>query len=411
MPATVPGASGAPAPVTAGAGRLAFLLLFPGFFFYQTLIGLGAIKAYLGGYFALVSIALCVPLALAYCKALKAAAYRVAPTDLQFALFLAYFLVVVAINAVFNADHATDQTNLASILYFFNIYIIFKTVDFGDQPTRRAALASLLLMSALIFYFSEGGSFRPGLIGDPQNPESVASYQGFARSYLLTFVVVIASIRTAPARIVLYCIAVAAMFLNSSRSELVALLCLIPLVELYRARSPWHVCCLVAAVCAAVVIVSRTAEQALPESRVWELFDLSQSDSANARHAMAQQALDTIAEHPLLGAYASYPPGQYAHNILSAWVDLGLFGFAYMLFMLVPTALELLLGIVLLRTRSREFLLAWLLIVLSLLLLLTAKNFNDMFAGAALGAYAHYRSKRTAPAGTPATGARLESVA
>jgi hypothetical protein len=402
--------NGVATPGKARAAQLAFLLLFPGFFFYQTLIGVGEVKAYLGGYFAVVSIAVSFPLGFSYCRALKAAGYRVARTDLQFGFFLAYFLVVIAINALFGATATIDKNNLASILYFLNIYIIFKTIDFSDRRTKSVALTSLLLMSALIFYFSAGGVFRPGQIGDPQSPESVATYQGFARSYMLTFVAVISFTRTSPARILVYCIAVPALFLNGSRSELVALLCLIPVVEIYRAKSPLHILCFLLVASAAATMITITLEQALPESRVWELFNLSQSESANARHGLAQQALATIGEHPLLGAYASYRPGEYAHNILSAWVDLGMFGFAYMLFMLVPAAFELLASSLFLRARSGDFLLVLSLICISLLLLFTAKNFTDMCAGAALGAYANYKSKRATPSYKEGFGSRLEKV-
>lgn len=405
----IPASASTARPASPRAAQLAFLLLFPGFFFYQTAIGLGLMRAYLGGYFAVVSIALTIPLAVSYWTALKAARYRAARTDLQLGFFLVYFLVLVAINALFGANGTIDQNNLASILYLVNIYIIFKTIDFGDRQMMRMNLASLLLMSALIFYFSEGGNFRPGLIGDPLNPASLASYQGFARSYLLTFVPVICVTRTALARIALYCIAVPALFLNSSRSELIALLCLIPLVELHRARSPWQLPCL-AAMAAAVMLISSIVEQAMPDSRVWELFNLSQSVSAKERHDMAQGALATIAAHPLLGAYASYPPGEYAHNILSAWVDLGLLGFAYMLVMLVPIAFELSVRSLFMRARSDDFLLALSLIGVSLLLLLTAKSYNDMFAGAALGAYASYRSKRSIPARSEGPDVHLENV-
>ena len=388
-----PTSSPARAPGKPATARLAFLLLFPGFFFYQTLIGLGAMPALLGGYFSIVSIMLFFPLGLSYVIATKAAGGRVSRTDLQFAFFLAYFLVVVAINAAFGAAEAvTIQTHLLSILFFVNIYLIFKTIDFAERTTRAWAIASLLAMSAIIFYFSAGGVFQPGQVGDAKSPESLATYQGFARSYALTFVGVICFTRHAAARLVLYGIAGAAMFLNGSRSELVAVLCLIPLVELYRAKSRLNMMCVVLVVLAVAGLNLEHAVQSMPENRVWELFDLAQSDSSQARHHMAQRALRTIAEHPLLGEYASYPHGQYSHDILSAWVDLGLFGFAYLLFMLVPTAFKLFAGGWLLRARSGEFLLACSLICMALLLLVTAKTFDDMLVGAALGAYAHYRS-------------------
>jgi hypothetical protein len=73
------------------------------------------------------------------------------------------------------------------------------------------------------------------------------------------------------------------------------------------------------------------ASRAAADNRILELLDLSQSTSANKRHHLTVYAMQTIAAHPILGDYASYKPGYYSHNVLSAWVDLGLFGFVYLL--------------------------------------------------------------------------------
>jgi O-antigen ligase len=195
-------------------------------------------------------------------------------------------------------------------------------------------------------------------------------------------------------RLVLYAIAVAALFLNGARSELVAALCVLPMIELYRAKHWFPYLYVVLLVFGLANIDPQFLANRFPESRVWELFNLSQSSSAAARHELTEHALRTIAEHPVLGAYASYPPGGYSHNILSAWVDLGVFGFVYMLFMLLRTAVGLCSRGWLVRPRSGQFLLAWSLICISLLLLATAKTFDDMFFGAAMGAYANYRSSQ-----------------
>lgn len=393
MPAIyAPSAGIAGTPGKPGPARLAFLLLFPGFFFYQTLIGMGVVGAVLGGYFSVVSLGLFPPLAYAYYLGIKASDYRVASTDLHFGFFLFYFFVIVAINAAFGANSTIVKTHLLSILYFINIYLIFKHSDFSERKTIATTLTSLLLMSATIFFFSQEGSFQPGQFGDPTSPESVATYQELARSYVLTFVTVICFTRVLAVRLALYAIAGAALFLNGARSELVAALFLYPMIELYRAKHWLPFLYLMLLVCGLASIDPKLLANHFPESRVWELFDLSQSSSATARHELTEHALRTIAENPVLGAYASYPPGGYSHNILSAWVDLGIFGFAYMLFMLVRTAVGLCRRGWLVRPRSGQFLLAWSLICVSLLLLVTAKTFDDMFFGAAMGAYANYRS-------------------
>ncbi|MCS0632254.1 hypothetical protein NX786_23270 [Telluria mixta] len=392
-----PSASIAGTPGKAGPARLAFVLLFPGFFFYQTLIGMGAMGAFLGGYFSVVSIGLFPPLATMYYLGIKASVHRVTSTDRLFGFFLLYFFVIVATNAAFGANSTIVKTHLLSILYFINIYLIFKHCDFSERKTIATTLAALLLMSATIFFFSQDGSFQPGQFGDPASPDSVATYQELARSYVLTFVTVISFTRVLAVRLVLYAMAAAALFLNGARSELVAALFLFPMIELYRAKHWLPFLYLVLLVFGLASIDSNFLANRFPESRVWELFDLSHSSSASARHELTDHALHTIAENPVLGAYASYPPGGYSHNILSAWVDLGLFGFVYMLFMLARAAVGLCTHGWLVRPRSGHFLLAWSLICISLLLLVTAKTFDDMFFGAAMGAYANYRSRKQVP--------------
>lgn len=379
----------------AGLSQLAFLLLFPGFFVYQTLIGMGVLGAFLGGYFAIVSIALFLPLGYGYYQTVRQAGYRVAPTDVGFLFFQLYFLLVVAINAGFGADPVTVETHLLSILYFLNIYLLFKHIDFGQRRTMASALLALLLMSFLVFYLSEGGSFQPGRTADAAGAASLATYQGFARSYALTCIPVICFTGSRPARLALSGLALAALFLNGARSELVAVLVLLPLLEVCRARSLLQALCILALVGAAAVAVQQAVMPQLPDNRVWELFDLSRSESAHARHDLTEHALRTIVGSPLLGDYASYPPGGYSHNLLSAWVDLGAFGFAYLLLMLVGATVRLCVEGRHARARSSQFMLAWLLMCTSLFLLLTAKTFDDMFAGAAMGAYANYRRQRS----------------
>lgn len=373
---------------------IAFFFLFPGFFFYHTLIGMGVIKAYLGGYFAIASLIFSIFLVYLYYLELRSVQYRIAPTDMKFGIFLAYFLFVVIINAGFGADRSTVQTHLLSILYFVNVYLIFKSVDFSQRNTRLIAIVMLAAMSGIIFFFSQSGIFSPGKAGVPLSEESIATYQGFARSYVLTFVTVVCFSKLMLARLLLYGIAVAALFLNGSRSELVAILFVAPIIEIYRAKSFLDVMMIILFAGALLGINPQDAMQGLPDNRVLELFDLSHSQSANSRIELSERALQTIAEHPLLGDYGSYPPGAYSHNILSAWVDLGLFGFLYMIFMLLHTAARLFAEGWSIRARSSQFVLAWTLICMSLLLLVTAKTFDDMLTGAAMGAYANYRDKK-----------------
>ncbi|MEO6352537.1 MAG: hypothetical protein ABIO64_05620, partial [Burkholderiaceae bacterium] len=217
--------------------NFAFLLLFPGFFFYQTLLGLGLISAFLGGYFSIISLTIIFPIIFFYYIEIKFVKDYFSKNDLYFFIFLAYFFLVIIINFSFGANTEIVKTHLLSVIYLINIFIIFKIIDLNDKILKIISITSLMIMSVIIFYFSTDGAFNLALLEESKNQVSVATYQGFARSYLLTFVLTIIFIRSITTRVLIYCIAVPALFLNSARSEFVAMLFLIPIIEIYYSKN------------------------------------------------------------------------------------------------------------------------------------------------------------------------------
>ena len=388
--------------------NLAFLLLFPGFFFYHTLLGTGNMGAFLGGYFSPVSLLFVLPLCLLYGYQLKTDARCWSRVDLHFGIFLAYFTAVVAVNALAGANPAITANHVLSILFLVNIFIMFKTIDFAHAEFRRPAMLSLLAMSAIVFAYSVDGVFYLGALGIAKDADSLATYQGFSRSYLVTFMAVIAYTRRLPLRMLLYGLATASLFLNTARSEFAALLFVIPIIEFYHSKQKLFF------ILALVLIVSfihmnlDDILSALPNNRILELLDLSQSTSANKRHHLSVYAMQTIAAYPLLGDYASYAPGYYSHNILSAWVDLGLFGFIYLLAIIIIPVVPMFVREYLAARNSGDFVLGFSLACITVLLLLTSHYFTDMLIGATLGSYSTYRygrkyaKDRTPDVGPPA---------
>lgn len=396
-PAEAGGSAAWPAPApqygAAGWAELGFFLLFPGFFAYQTLLGLGLIRAYLGGYFAVISLALLAPLLLGYWRQLRARRLHLHRSEAAFLAFLAYFAVVVACNAA-NADAAITAHHVLGILYLLNLFIIFTLLDCTGRRFRAVQLGCVLAMSATVYAYAVDGAFYLAALGAAQDPDSVASYQGFSRSYLLPLAVLLACTGAAPLRWLLYALGLATLYLNAARSEFGALLFLMPLIELHAARHRLAAlaACALAAVLAAHYLAALLA--AIPGNRTLELLDLAHSTSAGMRHVLTERALASIAAHPLLGEYGSYATGLYAHNLLSAWVDLGLFGIAALLALLLLPMLQLAWhgyfaggpG-----SRDSALLLAWSLLAMTFMLLCLSHFFSDMQIGAALGAYVRYR--------------------
>ncbi|MFB9242894.1 hypothetical protein IV454_20520 [Massilia antarctica] len=373
------------------AGMLAFFALFPGFFFYHTALGLGKIPAVLGGYFAPVSLLLLPMLFFIYASRVRHDQDYLGKSDIAFFLYLAYFALIVGVNAAAGANIVIVNNHVLGIIFILNVFLAFRLCDPGERRFRQMALGSLLLMSAIVFAYAVDGSFYLAPLGTARNPESLASYQGFSRSYLFTFAAVIAYTRSVPLRIVLYCMAAPTLFVNTARSEFAAMLFMIPIIELYHTR---HKMLMTAIFIFLFLVIFSNLDQLLsmlPSNRVLELLDLSQSTSANKRHHLSEYALHSIAQFPIFGDYASYSPGLYSHNVLSAWVDTGIVGFVFVLGIVIVPAIPLFFKGYFARRCSSAFILAFSLCCITVLLLITSHYFTDMLIGATMAAYSSYR--------------------
>jgi hypothetical protein len=376
-------------------GLLAFWALFPGFFFYHTLLGLGYIPALLGGFFTPVSLLAGPPLLFVYAYRLRHRRDQLTRADIYFNLYMLYFFAIVVINAAAGANTQIVGNHLLAILFMMNMFCVFKFTDFSLPRVRRLLLASLFGMSAIVFAYSVDGSFYLAPMGTAKNPESLATYQGFSRSYLLTFAVVIAFTRALPLRSLLYCVAAPTLFVNTARSEFVAMLAMIPIIELYHSRRKLLLTTVFAALFLLLYLNLDTLLSMLPSNRILELLDLSQSTSANKRQHLTLYAVQTIERYPIFGDYASYQPGLYSHNVLSAWVDTGLFGFVFVLGLLIVPCIPLFIQDFFAPEKEGQFIVGFSIACITLLLLASSHYFTDMFIGAALGAFARYRYGRS----------------
>jgi hypothetical protein len=369
----------------------AFILLYPGFFFYQTLLGIGAIGAYLGGYFTLVALLLLPVLTIAFIGTVKRNRNYLSGMDAWIALFVIYYFSILAINYVAGADPIIIERYTQSMIFCFETYVIFRMIDLENRRLILVTALCLLIMSAITYYFSIGGFFFLQALDEAQSPENLATYQGFARSYIYTYIVMVAVTRSVAMRYVFYAVAACALFLNGARSEFSGAMFLIPVIELYYAKHRLYAILVLGLIIAVVAGGIDQITSMLPENRILQLLDLSHSTSAVMREQLSQNALRTISENPVFGDFASYPDGHYAHNVLCAWVDFGLFGFIFFLSLLLSHAAWLFFNGFSSKTKSSYFVLAWAFTCVTILWALTAKNMPDMSVGAAMGAFARYR--------------------
>ncbi|MDF3863994.1 hypothetical protein P3W53_05965, partial [Pseudomonas denitrificans (nom. rej.)] len=151
------------------------------------------------------------------------------------------------------------------------------------------------------------------------------NYQAVALAYI-----VVALAALPPARVLVryagYALSIIALYLIGARSEFVAFALIAGTIEFCMAKRKAQFVALGIVGILVLLLLAHTMLGALPGSRILGLSDVSEDASAIARAALTNNAWLSITKAPFMGDYGSYLPGNYAHNILSAWVDMGLIG-------------------------------------------------------------------------------------
>lgn len=315
-----------------------FLLLFPGFFFYQTAIAFNIIPPFLGGFFspiALVATATLIPL-LIHGMVRKNSFFTV---DLIFWLVIFYWILILFTYIAFDSSSSETKDeviefSIRAILANIACYVVARSLTIESRRLTQLLIVSLIgFFTISIINASEGLLYLKTIANDQ---ESVATYQGFARSVLVVGVLALLVDTRFSRVVIIFLLGAITLFINGARSEFVFFL-IASFVYGWRVvfKSKKQRVLLIFSIIPTLLFslfyFSELAS-ALPETRMSELFDIKNSSSALARMDLMWQAWDVIKANPLFGSYAAYVAtngiGSYAHNLLSAWADLGLLGMA-----------------------------------------------------------------------------------
>jgi hypothetical protein len=324
-----------------------FFVLFPGFFFYDTLLGLDYIPPIFGGYFGPVSLA-AFPLVL-YIYIRDIARYKKSwsASDIIFLLLMAFSMGVSVIN--FTAGRLAFGVremliySLSGVLFNLMTYILSRSVPVESIKFRKYIYLSLFAMG-LIALLNVGDEGIFYLQEQSANRDFVSTYQGFARSIAVIALVAIAVAEGLFVFAIAAFIGVLALFLNGARTELVSFFVATILLSFTRfgilKTLSLNIGFMLPIILVLYGLSPDTYEKYVSNNRNLQLFDLENATSVQLRNYLNEFAIRTISENPVFGDYASYLVipglvgtsgnsglGSYAHNILSAWVNLGLLGF------------------------------------------------------------------------------------
>lgn len=318
-------------------------LLFPIYFYYDSLVGLNIIPPIFGGYFTLMSIISLLPLFFTYKYLLDNKNIKIRLIDIIF------FLIILLTTLISLINYSTGQPkssyynlfswSMGGILFNLICYFLAKTLPIQSKKLKTIAIISLTLMILIVLYnIGDLGIFY--LKDQSKNSEFVASYQGFARSMVVIGLLIVSTIKSKKITIPIFLLTLMALFFNGARTEFILFFFSYILLLFYtsiNSRKKFTLTIVILALVTIIISVGfNNLIENLPDNRMMELLDIKSSNSGQERIGTTSVAIDTIINKPTFGDYGSYANnnniGNYSHNLLSAWVNLGITGFALYVF-------------------------------------------------------------------------------
>jgi hypothetical protein len=387
--------------------EISFLILYPLFFFYNAAIAFGYISPALGGLYgpySLMVTSLYAIMLLPLARDIRSPAIWI---NKLFIIFIGWILFWTFLNYAFNTDHYVDaaSTNLMGFLIqlITNFLIGYYLTLSASNAKWFTSVVFVLWLCMFVFVLktfdvetlSVHGALYWGEDKGLADPESFASYQGFARSSLLTSFILVAMTKHFVRRLLIEAISVITLFLLSARSEIVGFLSAVALFEiLISVKRPSRFAGLAVFGFFMTISIVYFSDSTMPDlsgSRITLLEDLDRDNSWQLRRQFSHRAFEQIMDNPLFGKFGGEyyeglgQEGTYAHNILSAWVSLGLPGFSLYLSLLVGSFLVSMKRTFDTRGLSNLWNLAMLTSVSALMLSLSAKDVYESWFGLVFG--------------------------
>lgn len=314
---------------------LIFLLLFPGFFFYSYAVARAAVYALPGGWFGVftsLSFVLLIPIVLMRLPSSKGLVLKFLFVFFLLLCFIgawavSHYLMGAPVQKSADALKGSIQILVFGFVFFFTGFFFSprKWFGFALYISFFGMLFLILLHfdpSRMMFYAKEQFIMKKG----------VADYQGFARSFALTAIMLLAISRRLYAQAAIIVLSLFALYLLLARSEFFGFIFVVLIagwVILLRSSLSVKVLFIL------LFILFMSSFFWLPGSefsnRQFEVLKLTESTSVAKRIEFLQEGWNQIKKSAVFGDYAGQLReggfGSYIHNGLSAWRQFGILGF------------------------------------------------------------------------------------
>jgi hypothetical protein len=306
---------------------LCFLWLFPGYILLQLLVMLGYLPLVFGGLGGPMALAVA-PLVI--WRFTGGVLQRRVNLNIIDIIFVAYVLclIVAAASAFANFDtraRAFEGLGVAGV--FIITYLMFRIWSVDGKFSRRALLFSLLCISAAVIFSPEQGD-EVDAIYEFAGQRAFRDYHAAGWMLLVCSILWAATEQRIVRRWVVLLGTLAVLTLNGARAENLMFVPAIMVMELLRSRSRPVAVFYSFFALGVLSLIWRDLILLTKNQRLVELLtNFDHDESVSQRSLANEHAIRVIEDNFWLGDYGNYPPGLYAHNALSAWVDLGLLGF------------------------------------------------------------------------------------
>ncbi|MCE5981341.1 MULTISPECIES: hypothetical protein [unclassified Pseudomonas] len=344
----------------------------PLFFFYQAAVQAVLFQPFLKGYFS-AAVIVTFPLVLfVCCKALRLSDFTHSLSFGFFLIFMGLFFGLAVMSELFGVEPEIARYIQISFFRFVFLFFFMFALYLTRAKFQGRLYWFMLFFSAYVILNSSGGGF----VLPPVNYGGYLfefDYQQVAFCYLIVSIFLLPALSTLK-RYFYYVLVVPALYLIGARSEFFAFFLVVSVIELTRNWQAYTVAMMLGLFSLLAFLLSVDVS-VLKDTRMFSIFFGNEDLSLDARKQFAIEAFDQINNHPLLGAFSSHQPGEYAHNVFAVWVDLGIFGFSVYLLMLITPVLSLLLRCPSFY-KETDWLRAFCFLISSIFLLFAAKTYT-----------------------------------
>lgn len=371
------------------------LLLFPGFFIYHSLVAMGFLPGFLGGYFSPVSLLVLIGYTFLAFFIVDKVAIR---TLIPYAFFLLW-ISVVSVHYFFGDRSANDSAlyewSLIAILVNLVCFLMGSHINLDDEKLKKAILFFFFALVAIVLTHIEMGEFSIARLAESKQ---LSNYQGFGRSLLIVSLFAFVLSKGLLKHLIFF-FAILVLYFNGSRSEFIfffissILYYFFDFIINYKKKGGSTLLgvgvILFFGVVSAYFLKNIDFDNL---NRTAQVLDASNSSSFIARKELEENALQSISQNWFLGNYGYYMEkfgkGGYVHNGLSVWADFGIIAFVAYILSALYFAVYAWLSLFVVSFEKRKYIaLLFLSSVCLLLAMITTKDYSYMFLGLTMGLY------------------------